>query len=121
MVVLVPLSLSLFPFPLFNPALILPVSLSPAVRPFPLCILCLLSVRVISRPPPPASFDSPSSVRWVPLVASSGVLKTNQLPAPGVGFRRPAFLVCHRPMRLVVLGFGVGWGGVEDGAPRDCP
>ena len=46
MVVLVPpVSLSsLFPF--FTPSLILPGSMSPAVRPFPLCILCLLSVHV---------------------------------------------------------------------------
>ena len=63
-----------------------------------------------SRPPPPPP------QRLIPRRLSGGLLQRNppvdadqnKMPAPG--FRRPALLMCYRPLRLVVLGLGVGWG-----------
>ena len=37
------------------------------------------------------------------------------MPAPG--FRCPEMLMCFRPMQLVVLGLGVGWGAYKTAPP----
>ena len=94
------------PISLLPPSQILPGSLSPLVRPFPLFFLCLLSVRVIQLAPPPQQL-------LIPRRPSGGLLwQTPPVDAdqmPGPGFRRPEMLMCFLPMRMLVLGLGVGW------------
>ena len=93
---------------LLPPSKIHPGSLPPAVRPFPLSFYFFSFVSSPSvsfiRPSPPAAFGHPSSVRKTPPADSSGGLSTNDLswiPAPRMWF-------CSRPVRLMVLGLGVG-------------
>ena len=121
MVVLVPPRLSLSSlFPLSPPFLILQGSLSPAARPFPICILCFLSVRVISRPPPQQRLISrrPSGgfLRWpLPVDANqSKSARSGGVPAPRVFGVSPPYAVGGTWLEY-------GLGGVEDGAPRNCP
>ena len=85
---------------------------------------CTSSPSVSFSPPPPPSFPPQQRLK-IPRRPFSGVLLrwTQQIKTArsrgGSGAPRSW---CHRPMRLAVLGFGVGFGGgVEDGAPRNIP
>ena len=75
------------PAPLPPPSLILPGSLSLAVRPFPLFLFPFASSPSVSfsRPPPPAVSDHPSSFRWTPPVDSS----SGRRPMSSPGLQRP--------------------------------
>ena len=79
---------------------------------------CLLSVCfcVVDRPPPAAA-GHPSSVRWKIRVHPSGWLPT-KMPFSWCPVQRPVcrFAPPPLPVRLVVLGLGVG-GGAKETAP----
>ena len=108
MIVLVP------PSPLIPPSQILPGSLSPAVRMFPLFLFPFASSLSVSfsRPPPPAASDHPSSVRWAPPAVSSGGCQ----PMPSPGFQLP---VCRFVSDLCGWWY-LAWVWVE-GRRRRCP
>ena len=88
--------------PSFYPPLNLPVSLFPAVRPFPLSPLPPLRLCHLVAPPPPpllpspAAFNSPTSVlRWPPPVAATNQTARSRMgvPAPRVLGVSPPYAV----------------------------
>ena len=96
------------------PSQILPDSLSPAVRPFPLFL------SFVSSPPVAFSLPSPPQQRLIPRRPSGGLLRWTPTKCPLLGSGAPHADVLP-PYAAGGTWLGCGLGGVEDGAPRDCP